>query len=252
MTDQVRDRLQQHLARNASNATNTSTNTNAANANAANAVANVTNTIDTSDATATRRTPTIRGLLGTVTLDENRKCDDFERYLHRLRGRVVREIVRKMQVHRNIKVQLQIDAHYEKLKPKEQSQTGGARTRNQRREEEARQRQRREQEHVEEEEEGDNVVVAKRPPVTLVTQLTPIINARQVRGTVDKLIATLRERHINSLRDGSGMVMREIAVARLLVARYEPLVGRRYAALPTFLANKKAIVNVRNQDSRCF
>ena len=100
--------------------------------------------------------------------------------------------------------------------------------------------------------EGDNVVAAKRPPVTLVTQLTPILTARQVRGTVDKLIATLRERHINSLRDGSGMVMREIAVARILIARYEPLVGRRYAALPDFLAKKKAIVNVRNQDSRCF
>ena len=98
---------------------------------------------------------------------------------------------------------------------------------------------------------GD-AVAAKRPPITLVTQLTPILNAREVRGTVDKLIATLRERHINSLRDGSGMVMRQIALTRILVARYEPLTGRRYAALPDFLAKKKAIVNVRNQDSRCF
>ena len=201
--------------------------------------------------TMVKKATTIRGLLDTVTLDENRKCDDFERYLHRLHGRVVREITRALQVHRNIKVQLQIDAHYEKLKPKEQPQTGGARTRKQRREEEARERQQQEREE-EEEVEGDNVVAAKRPPVTLVTQLTPILNARQVRGTVDKLIATLRERHINSLRDGSGMVMREIAVARILIARYEPLVGRRYAALPDFLAKKQAIVNVRNQDSRCF
>jgi hypothetical protein len=69
---------------------------------------------------------------------------------------------------------------------------------------------------------------------------------------VDKLIATLRERHINALRDGSGMVMRQIAVVNLHMALYEPLAGHRYAELPKFLAKKQAIVNVRNQDSRCF
>ena len=91
--------------------------------------------------TTKKKNVTIKGLLDTVTLDEDRKCDDFERYLHRLHGRVVREITRKLQEHRNIKVQLQIDAHYEKLKPKAQPQQGGARTRKQRREEEERQRQ---------------------------------------------------------------------------------------------------------------
>ena len=132
--------------------------------------------------TLAKKVTTIRGLLNTVTLDENRKCDDFERYLHRLHGRVVREVTRALQMHRNIKVQLQVDAHYEKLKPKEQPQAGGARTRKQRREEEERQRQEQEQRELEEEVEGDEVVVAKRAPVTIVTQLTTILNAKDVRG----------------------------------------------------------------------
>ena len=33
--------------------------------------------------TVVKKITTIRGLLDVVTLDENRKCDDFERYLHR-------------------------------------------------------------------------------------------------------------------------------------------------------------------------
>jgi hypothetical protein len=132
------------------------------------------------------------------------------------------------------------------LKPKEQAQTGRACTRKRRCEEEERQC-----EQEQEVEERNAVIAAKRPPITLVTQLMPILNARQVRNTVDRLIATPRERHINSLRDGPGMVMREIAVVRILIARYGPLAGLRYAALPDFFLKKRAIVDVSNQDSHC-
>ena len=79
--------------------------------------------------TTIKKEATIKGLLNTITLDEDRKCDDFERYLDRLRVRVVREVTRKFQEHGQIKVQLQIDAHYDKLKPKAEPQQGGARTR---------------------------------------------------------------------------------------------------------------------------
>jgi hypothetical protein len=248
MATTMKDKLRQHLLQRQTMKVN------AANAKRANAFDKLMEARKTPTPTTTvKKTMTINGLLNTVTFDEDRKCDDFERYLHRLHGRVVREITRKLQEHRSIKVQLHIDAYYDKLKPKEQQvQTGGARTRKQHREEEARLQREREQREEQEAEVEDEAVAAKRPPVALVTQLTPVLNAREVRSVADKLIATLRERHINSLRDGSGMVMRQIALARLLVARYEPLTGRRYAALPDFLAKKKAIVNVRNQDSRCF
>ena len=76
-----------------------------------------TNKKDQAD-TKMKKQTTIKGMLNTITLHEDRKCDDFERYLHRLHGRVVREITRKLQEHGQIKVQLQIDAHYDKLKPK--------------------------------------------------------------------------------------------------------------------------------------
>ena len=39
---------------------------------------------------------------------------------------------------------------------------------------------------------------------------------------------------------------------RFKVCEYLPLVGREFKQLPTFLAQKKAIVNIQNTDNRCF
>ena len=36
------------------------------------------------------------------------------------------------------------------------------------------------------------------------------------------------------------------------LATYVPLTGAAHAALPAYIANKKAIVNVQNHDERCF
>ena len=188
----------------------------------------------------TRKPPTIKDLLASIKFHENCACVDFERYLHRLHARVVRQLMQKLQEHRNVKAQLQIDAIYEKLKPKFDRQKGGAR------------RTRQQQRSAEEEAEDEESQPTKRPPVTLVTKLTPVLSVRDVRTTVDNFIATLRERHINALQNGSRMVMREIKLAQLNVARYEPLAGRRYCALPDFLLKKHAVINVHNFDSRCF
>ena len=156
MSSNIKDKLRERLLQRQANATTATTKPAAERAKPAKAVKNNAfdklmnanknqQAADDDTTTTKKKNVTIKGLLDTVTLDEDRKCDDFERYLHRLHGRVVREITRKLQEHRNIKVQLQIDAHYEKLKPKSQPQQGGARTRKQRREEEERQRQQQEQ-----------------------------------------------------------------------------------------------------------
>ena len=124
----------------------------------------------------------IRDLVSTTVYEKNRECHDFEKYLKRLHTRLVRDLHQQVRENGNIKVMLHIDAHYEKLKPKTIRKDD------------------------DEEDEGETSTV--RPPVTLQTKLTPILSEREVRATANKLIQTLRERHINSMREGSGMVMR--------------------------------------------
>ena len=61
------------------------------------------------------------------------------------------------------------------------------------------------------------------------------------------------ERNANYIRHESGLIVDEIEECRLNVAKYTPLwVGGTFSKLPKFLADKKAIVNVRNTDNRCF
>ena len=50
---------------------------------------------------------------------------------------------------------------------------------------------------------------------------------------------------------GSGWVVERITIAYVNVARYQPLRVGTYLPLSAKLANKKAIINVRNKDNEC-
>ena len=50
---------------------------------------------------------------------------------------------------------------------------------------------------------------------------------------------------------GSGWEIESIELAYVNVAKYEPLRGGTYIPLPAKLANKKAIINVKNKDNEC-
>jgi hypothetical protein len=54
------------------------------------------------------------------------------------------------------------------------------------------------------------------------------------------------------IKDKSGFVLSEITALNLNCIQYTPLVGSHFLPLPKFLQHKKAIVNIRNHDDRCF
>ena len=52
--------------------------------------------------------------------------------------------------------------------------------------------------------------------------------------------------------EGSGWVLESITDIKLHTAKWDPLNAGSYIDLPTFLKNKKAIINMKNQDNECF
>ena len=52
-------------------------------------------------------------------------------------------------------------------------------------------------------------------------------------------------------QEGTGAVVNHCLKLYLNIAKYEPLKGSSYIPLPNALANKKAIINVKNVDNRC-
>jgi len=51
---------------------------------------------------------------------------------------------------------------------------------------------------------------------------------------------------------GSNWVLNKILNLEIALNRYNPLRGRSYTPLTQTLANKKAIINVKNRDNKCF
>ena len=51
---------------------------------------------------------------------------------------------------------------------------------------------------------------------------------------------------------GSGWIFQSIKILEIKVDRFNPLKGEGYIDFPTAIKTKKAIINVRNKDNRCF
>ena len=53
-------------------------------------------------------------------------------------------------------------------------------------------------------------------------------------------------------RRGSGWVIGKIEFVDLYISKYNPIRGRTHCPLPRELASRKAIINVKNKDDKCF
>ena len=69
---------------------------------------------------------------------------------------------------------------------------------------------------------------------------------------LNRMAVRLLEANAKFIRGKSGLVLAEIYSLNLNAVRFAPLSGSAWTPLPKSLQNKKAIVNVQNEDNRCF
>ena len=69
---------------------------------------------------------------------------------------------------------------------------------------------------------------------------------------IDSMIETIEERLQNFNNKGSNWVLERVLSLDVQMTQYIPLRGRSYIPLPKILANKKAIINMKNNDNECF
>ena len=62
----------------------------------------------------------------------------------------------------------------------------------------------------------------------------------------------LLEANVKFIRGKSKLVLAKIYSLNLNAVRFAPLSGSAWSPLPQFVQNKKSIVNVQNDDERCF
>ena len=62
----------------------------------------------------------------------------------------------------------------------------------------------------------------------------------------------IKEFNAKFIRDNSGLRLARVLQFTLKMVKDAPLEGRGWQPLPEFLSNKKAILNIQNNDERCF
>ena len=73
----------------------------------------------------------------------------------------------------------------------------------------------------------------------------------QIEQKYDEFMGRIKGEIENWPLQGSGWEVESIELAYVNVAKYQPLRGGTYLRLPAKLANKKAIINVKNKDNEC-
>ena len=68
----------------------------------------------------------------------------------------------------------------------------------------------------------------------------------------DSLIQTIEERFQNFNQGASNWFLERVISLEVQITQFIPLRGRSWIALPKKLKNKKAIINMKNDDNQCF
>ena len=79
-----------------------------------------------------------------------------------------------------------------------------------------------------------------------------ILAATDVRTLIREMEEKVLERSINYNKLGSNCVLSKILRMDINFINYVPISGGSYIELPTELKNKKAIINIKNEDNQCF
>ena len=69
---------------------------------------------------------------------------------------------------------------------------------------------------------------------------------------LDKMIARIEEVLANFQQSGSNWVFQEIQRLEIHFANWKPIRGSTFIPLPTKFKNKRAVVNIKNEDNQCF
>ena len=93
--------------------------------------------------------------------------------------------------------------------------------------------------------------LAKTTEAYFRSNVMTILSAHAIDEAMQKAFAEIERRIEKWTNEGSGWVITKVLNVYLDIAKYTPLKGSSYFDLPDYLKNKKAIVNVKNDDNEC-
>ena len=78
------------------------------------------------------------------------------------------------------------------------------------------------------------------------------VNQHELQNQLEEAKQKITQSLVLFQKEGSGWVLDEILHLDLSIAQYTPVKGSSYIPLPSKLKAKKAIINIKNSDNKCF
>ena len=73
-----------------------------------------------------------------------------------------------------------------------------------------------------------------------------------VKVILYRMLGEIKEKLAFYLRNGSGWYFKEVISFEIHIVDYKPIKGSSYIPLPNFIIRTNAIINIKNEDDKCF
>ena len=84
------------------------------------------------------------------------------------------------------------------------------------------------------------------------SQTRTLLRSTQINAMLEESSTKINTSFENYLQRGSGWILESIDYLKVFTAIYEPIRGKSYVPTPKSIVMKKAVINIRNEDEKCF
>ena len=97
-----------------------------------------------------------------------------------------------------------------------------------------------------------DVTFLTNPPAVLSTDTMEVYGSSDVLDALNSISENLASTIEDFQQHGSGWVLDKLLALDLHLLEFDPLRSTSYIPLPTCIQNKKAVINIKNKDEKCF
>ena len=93
------------------------------------------------------------------------------------------------------------------------------------------------------------------PPVTFRTDVPTVLGKYDVEDIDEHISNFIQKLEVNIdeyTENGSGWRFEKIVRIEIKLLQYDPVTGNKFLPLPSYIAKKQAVINVKNNDEKCF
>ena len=84
------------------------------------------------------------------------------------------------------------------------------------------------------------------------SSIKTILRSLQINEMIEESSQQINTSFENFIKDGSGWILESIDYIMLYTAVYEPIRGKSFVPTPTSIMGKKCVVNIQNDNEKCF